>query len=114
MIRAIALCLLVSTSFAHPVDPKAETRYCGPPARDAKGKIKRSKAVIAAFKRLHPCPSTGRRYGACPGWAIDHVIPLASCGCDAVGNLSWLPNATKSGAGALPKDRWERRVYRCP
>lgn len=91
-----------------------EIRYCGQPRRGADGSILRSTAVLSAFKRTHACPSTGLRFGPCPGWAIDHILPLASCGCDAVWNLQWLPNELKSAAGALPKDRWERRVYTCP
>ena len=90
-----------------------DIRYCGAPVRDADGSIHRSTAVINAFKRLHPCPVTGLTTGACPGWAIDHVIPLASCGCDAVYNMQWLPNSIKSAAGVDAKDRWERRVYVC-
>lgn len=90
-----------------------ETRECGQPRRNSAGEIVRRADVLRAFRRLHPCPSTGKTSGACPDWSIDHVWPLASCGCDAVPNMQWLPNATKSAAGTLPKDRWERRVYRC-
>lgn len=28
--------------------------------------------------------------GACPGWNIDHVVPLCRGGADAVWNLQWL------------------------
>jgi hypothetical protein len=109
----LALALALSALSAQALDPLVEVRTCGAPARNADGSIKRSSAVLAAFRRANPCPSTGLTTGACPGWALDHVIPLASCGCDAVWNLQWLPNAMKSAAGDLPKDRWERRVYVC-
>lgn len=89
----------------------ADPRRCGAPDRTDEGRIARSQVVLAEFRRLYPCPSTGRRAGACPGWAIDHVIPLACGGCDAVVNLQWLPVEIKSAAGTLPKDRWERRIY---
>ena len=92
----------------------AELRYCGDIVRTATGDIKRSSAVLTAFRKAHPCPVTGKATGACPGWAIDHVIPLASCGCDAVSNLQWLPVGIKTAAGDLAKDRWERKVYSCP
>ena len=85
--------------------------------RAADGSIKRSTAVRAAFVRLYPCPATGEVSGACPGWAVDHVIPLAVGGCDAVENAQWLPTAIKSCAGSagVPcKDRWEIRVYTRP
>lgn len=107
--RDYTLLLLLSlvAALAAAVDP----RYCGPPERDAEGRIVRSAEPVRAFRALYACPSTGRYAGACPGWALDHVVPLACGGCDAVGNLQWLPVETKSAAGSLPKDRWERRVY---
>lgn len=90
-----------------------EPRWCGVVRRDADGTIARSRAVVAQFQRLHPCPVTGARTGACRGWAVDHVVPLVCGGCDTMNNLQWLPTAMKSARGALPKDRWEQRVY-CP
>ena len=117
--RALALLLLAAAPawgqylqpLAPPPDPLAETRICGAPARDARGEIRRSSAVITAFRRVHPCPSTGLTTGACPGWAIDHQIPLAVGGCDAVSNMGWLPLQLKACAGTVCKDRWERKVY---
>jgi len=95
---------------AEPVD-LIETRCCVQPERDKDGKIKRSRSVVAAFRARYACPSTGRHEGACPGWSVDHVIPLTCGGLDSVSNMQYLPNAIKSGPGTLPKDRWERRVY---
>ena len=66
-------------------------------------RIKRSKAVLDAFKRISPCPATGKSKGPCPGYVIDHVIPLACGGEDAIGNLQW-----QTVADAKAKDRWER------
>lgn len=103
-----ALLLAPVLAFAAP-DP----RYCGEPARTADGTIKRSRAVVREFRRMYPCPSTGKSTGACPGWQVDHVRPLASCGCDSVANMQWLPQEIKSASGAFAKDRWERRVYTC-
>jgi 5-methylcytosine-specific restriction endonuclease McrA len=51
---------------------------------------KRDPAVRREFQRLNPCPSTGKRSGACPGWQRDHVVPLCFYGADAVWNLQWL------------------------
>lgn len=101
------LLLLALSLPAYGQDP----RYCGPPARDADGKILRSRAVLAEFQRIYPCPSTGKTTGACPGWAIDHTVSLACGGCDSIGNLAWVPNVLKSGPGKYPKDRWERKIY---
>lgn len=113
-----ALIVLTISAAGQPVSepqvtPLVEMRYCGAPARLADGSIKRRADVLVAFRKAHPCPITGQPTGACPGWSIDHVIPLASCGCDAVSNLQWLPNKIKSCAGVYCKDRWERKVYTC-
>lgn len=106
---AAALAMLASVAIGNPL---AETRYCGPEIkRDATGRIERSSAVLRAFRDRYPCPSTGQRRGACPGWNIDHVIPLRQGGCDAVPNLQWLPVEIKRCAGAVCKDRWEHEVY---
>lgn len=110
--RAFIL-LVVLIVLLTPLAWSQDGRYCGPPARDADGVILRSRAVLRDFQHLYPCPSTGLQHGACPGWQINHVIPLAACGCDAVENLQWLPAVMKSGPGALPVDRWERRIYKC-
>ena len=105
--KLAAAILALAVMPAAAIDP----RYCGDPARTADGRIKRSRAVLAEFKREHPCPATGATSGACRGWQIDHVIPLACGGCDSIGNLQWLPVATKAASGVLPKDRWERDIY---
>jgi hypothetical protein len=49
----------------------------------------RSREVTLEFQRLHPCPLTGRRWGACPGWIKDHIIALCDGGADAVENMQW-------------------------
>lgn len=101
--------LLIACNPAHAADQK----YCGQPKRNAAGEIVRSKAVKAAFRAEVACPSTGLFTGFCPGWSIDHVWSLASCGCDSVTNMQWLPNTIKSCAGTQCKDRWELEVYKC-
>lgn len=108
----IALVVVALSGPALAVSPFMETRYCGEPRRDANGKIIRRADVLNAFARLYPCPSTGKRERSCSGWAIDHIIPLAVGGCDAVRNLQWLPNEIKSCGGTKCKDRWERDIYR--
>jgi hypothetical protein len=65
----------------------------------------RSREVTREFQREHPCPSTGKTSGACPGYRRDHVIPLACGGRDAVSNLQW-----QTVAAAKAKDRWELRA----
>lgn len=101
---------LITTSATTPDWTKVESRYCGQPKRNLAGEIIRSSAVRDAFMRAHPCPSTGERSGRCQGWQIDHVIPLACGGCDAVNNMQWLPYSLKT-APVVGKDRFERRIY---
>lgn len=101
--------LMILAAPAHAVDYK----YCGQPKRDQNGVIVRSTAAKAAFRAEVACPSTGLFTGACPGWSVDHVWPLAGCGCDTATNMQWLPNTIKSCAGTECKDRWERIVYKC-
>ena len=87
-----------------------DIRFCGAPLRDSHNHIIRYTTVLNHFKKLWPCPSTGLTSGPCPGWAIDHVIPLSCGGCDDIINLQWLPDSQKSCAGNC-KDRWERKIY---
>lgn len=72
--------------------------------RDSRGRIARSSEAKAEFKRQYPCPSTGKGYGRCPGYVIDHVTPLACGGYDGMPNLQW--QTTEDGK---TKDRIERK-----
>ena len=107
----ILLAILLAITLPALANPLLETRYCGEPKRNDKGDIVRSSAVLTAFQKLHPCPSTMKKIGACRGWAKDHVIPLACGGCDAVSNMQWIPNKLKSGWQDWNKDRFERLIY---
>jgi hypothetical protein len=64
----------------------------------------RSRAVAREFQREHPCPSTAKTSGGCPGYRKDHVFPLGCGGADAVSNMQW-----QTVAAARAKDRVERR-----
>jgi hypothetical protein len=75
-----------------------------PSGRDSHGRIKRSMAAKDTFIREHPCPSTGRASGPCPGYVIDHVIPLACGGPDDPSNMQW-----QTVADGKAKDKWERK-----
>ncbi len=121
MIRILVafLCAIAMTAHAQLPPPGApgainDPRYCGEPERTPQGRIKRSKAVLREFAKIFPCPATLQPVPSCPGWAIDHTIPLAMGGCDSVINLSWLPDEIKSCASDWCKDRWERVYHAAP
>ena len=81
-LTALAAILLVSTA-AFAGD------YCSICQRDSRGRIARSASARREFKREHPCPSTGFSTGRCPGYVIDHVIPLKRGGPDRPENMQW-------------------------
>jgi hypothetical protein len=58
-------------------------------AVSASAKEPRSPSVKREFQLTHPCPATGLRSGACPGYIKEHVVPLARGGPDAPSNLQW-------------------------
>lgn len=70
--------------------------------RDSHGKIARDPRATNAFKRQLPCPATGKTYGSCPGYTVDHITPLKRGGADRPGNMQWQTNEE-----AKRKDRWE-------
>lgn len=63
----------------------------------------RSRASVTAFRKTHPCPATGKTTGACPGWVIDHAVPLCWGGPDDPSNLIW-----QERAQSFKKDAFER------
>lgn len=67
----------------------------------------RSRETTRRFQQLHPCPSTGKRTGGCPGYVKDHRVPLACSGADLPYNLQW-----QSTADAKAKDKVERKGCR--
>ena len=70
--------------------------------RDAHGKIARDPRQTNAFKKQHLCPSTGKTSGSCPGYVIDHVIPLKRGGADSPSNMQW-----QTEGAAKQKDKRE-------
>lgn len=69
--------------------------------------LPRSHAATAAFQREHPCPATGNARGSCPGYVIDHVVPLCAGGPDHPANMQW-----QTAADAKRKDIEERKLCR--
>lgn len=74
----------------------------GTAARDRRGRIARSSAAKGQFKKTSPCPSTGRSSGSCPGYVVDHKVPLKRGGADKPSNMQW-----QTKEAAKQKDKWE-------
>ena len=49
----------------------------------------RTKRAKADFQKLKPCPATGQRSGACPGYTITYVKALSKGGANAPSNMQW-------------------------
>ena len=79
--------------------PRTSTK-CSSCARDSRGRIARSTTAKHEFQKANPCPSTSKTSGACPGYVIDHVVPLKRGGADAPENMQW---QTKAAAKAKDK-----------
>jgi hypothetical protein len=75
---------------------------CGWRLRDDHGRFVRCAAARAAFEAVHPCPSTGRNFGPCPGYVVDHIVPLKRGGADQPSNMQW-----QTIADAKAKDKIE-------
>ena len=69
--------------------------------------LPRRAAAKAEFQRQEPCPATGQHRGKCPGYVIDHIVPLCAGGPDAAANMQW-----QTAADAKAKDREEARQCR--
>lgn len=67
----------------------------------------RNRSVRAAFQRTHPCPETHQTHGPCPGYVVDHHLPLCAGGEDRPENMQW-----QTRAEGLAKDRREWELCR--
>ena len=109
MKRVATLLLLLSLAIAAPAFARgshssaSHSRAARGVARNKHGHIKRSSAAKHAFERQHPCPSTGKTSGRCPGYVVDHVRPLECGGADAPSNMQW-----QTVAEGKAKDKTER------
>ena len=53
------------------------------------GNTHRSSQAKHDFMKSNPCPSTGKTRGACPGYVVDHVLPLKRGGADNTRKMQW-------------------------
>ena len=68
---------------------------------------KRDPAQRRRFYAANPCPVTGKTSGPCPGYHVDHIVPLACGGSDSPSNMQWLPayqNLSKGSQGCSYDD----------
>ena len=63
---------------------------------------KRNPTMRSVFLSQNPCPSTGKTKGACPGYVVDHIVPIKRGGGDNPYNMRW-----QITLDAKEKDRWE-------
>ncbi len=75
------------------------TACCQSPVKIEK---KRDVSMRKLFLANNPCPSTGKTKGACPGYVVDHVVPIKRGGGDNPYNMQW-----QNVIDAKDKDRWE-------
>jgi hypothetical protein len=84
-------------------DPDQWMWTCERDARlDPNGEVRRCRAARDAFERENPCPSTWLTRGPCPGYVVDHIVPLKRGGADDPSNMQW-----QSTADARAKDKVE-------
>ena len=81
---------LVGNAQRDPMNPALLLALCLSLPAMAGERIHRSAAEVMAFKRENACPSTGLRRGKCPGFQVDHTIPLCMGGPDTRQNMAWL------------------------
>lgn len=61
----------------------------------------------AEFRKYTACPATNKFTGPCPGYIMDHMVPLRCNGPDVATNLQWQTRAESDA-----KDRWEGQCWR--
>lgn len=89
---------------AKPIASRAPKSISQVRAAESSRRAERSTAMRSAFQKMHPCPSTGRTSGACPGYVVDHIKPLCANGMDLPSNMQW-----QSKSQAASKDGAERK-----
>ncbi len=83
--------------------------------RDEKGKIKRSRQAVNAFRKRNPAPAECKKVGC----VVDHIIPLACAltvdehkALDVPANMQWQTKPKGKAKDAWEKELCERDSYK--
>jgi 5-methylcytosine-specific restriction endonuclease McrA len=96
--RTLLPLLLTAAAIAH-AGGQARSQ---PRDEAARQRTHRNTSERRRFQSWHPCPSTGKPAGACPGYIVDHVVPIKRGGADVAENMQW-----QTVSEAKAKDRVE-------
>lgn len=78
------------------------------PALAVSAPTPRSSGARLQFMKATPCPATGKIQKSCPGYVVDHIIPLCAGGVDdPKTNMQW-----QKYKESLQKDVVERAMCR--
>jgi hypothetical protein len=69
------------------------------PPREVRKQEKRKKAAMKRFRQRHPCPSTRKTNGVCPGWQAVFKVPLEHGGAAMPSNMHWLSDEERRQLG---------------
>src|SRR5882762_6941539 len=75
----------------------------------ADAKEKRDPHQRALFVKQNPCPATGKKKGACPGYVVDHIKPLCAGGADHPSNMQWQTREEAKNKDRLEREQCKRR-----
>lgn len=64
--------------------------------------VERSSEAVRVFRQHHICPATQAMTPKCPGYVVDHIVPLACHGLDHESNMQY-----QTIVDGKAKDRWE-------
>jgi hypothetical protein len=90
MFRIVALAAILAVSAA--AERRSALRSLPRDEAHAQRATTRPKPRSSSARRqlhLQPCPSTGKAPGGCPGYVVDHIVPLKRGGLDEPGKTQW-------------------------